>query len=1084
MRIKRVPTTTTTRSSMERDRQQKLTKSKTSSSKKISKPSTSKSTEESKKKTKPVAKSSKEQQSTNLKSSADTNLPNSTKTNEKCKDQAATSSSVATASSSSGGSTTTDAGGSGQLKSKAINKMLKHLDIQISGFDKILPPEEKIITDLKSSISENVKTKYRAAAAVGKAITTTTTIKSSSATSETTSTKDDVQKDSKEKEKEPSLETTTSEGIGKIKPTKKKTKVNKPVIKKVKGITASAILVKTHKTVKTIKKLVTHKKKKEVITKDKEEQKDEGDPKKVVTRKVLPSLIVKQKAPAKRSRSAIADMLATSLSVSKKMSSQKRTPTPRSKSLEVAKKSKLCEDKGAEKTIEDPPAKGEPPDKKEKLPPEKEKPVAPIDKEKSVERQNNDEVCEVKKDNENPEEGKVKVVDKDTEKIKIPIEKEPSEQKEISKDNVVDGSAKKKTLKKKDPCAPKATLRKYNVVPKQYLKKLQEKKKTLPKLEKTKKIVEECSKKKDVYDFKSGSESEEEIKMELPTLTILKEYSDEDDKPLGLLTKPTVSETPSDEEKPLHEEKDATKVPKKEEKATVSLKKESKPPAKKTPKKEKIIISSSEDSSSSEEEIYIGPKRHRMASLNASAKVQCLYENESRTAQELGLSRTIVQIPKAQTIVDSEEDLKKALQKSIVPVKKESSDKDSSDVEIADMKRELRNVPGLRGAGKHWEFHDMSSLDSANDTDEENKKKIKKKKMLKLKAQKSEKEKEAKKMVEKSKKAEKKVKMVKIKESKIDQRKRLPLKKRKRPKKEDSSNESGVILGKKRIASLNATAIVAATYEVERHLDRNLATDCSSYESLLEEVKRDSNKHKDNIQQQQSSPKKIKQEKDIKTEIKEELKDASRPTSTSVVIVQDTDVTITGVYVNTATGSSQEAYCKMQYRVTEERVVRPNSSEPPKSYTPLSALSSMRPPGATDGNPQQVDPVGATNVDICIESSSSSYPHHMPEHSVIVPPPPPIHHYSHAPGHHYHHPQPIHPTPTCGGDYKGQYTSVAPSQPPSMPSTSISIADGRSSAFCAPGMQQPHHEISVSRAHKNTSLRRSPLGVVFYSWLN
>lgn len=72
--------------------------------------------------------------------------------------------------------------------------------------------------------------------------------------------------------------------------------------------------------------------------------------------------------------------------------------------------------------------------------------------------------------------------------------------------------------------------------------------------------------------------------------------------------------------------------------------------------------------------------------------------------------------------------------------------------------------------------------------------------------------------------------------------------------------------------------------------------------------------------------------------------------STSVVIVQDTDVTITGVYVNSSLGSSQEAYCKMQYRVqssvTEERLVRPTTQDPPKSYTPLGALSSMRPPGS------------------------------------------------------------------------------------------------------------------------------------------
>lgn len=74
----------------------------------------------------------------------------------------------------------------------------------------------------------------------------------------------------------------------------------------------------------------------------------------------------------------------------------------------------------------------------------------------------------------------------------------------------------------------------------------------------------------------------------------------------------------------------------------------------------------------------------------------------------------------------------------------------------------------------------------------------------------------------------------------------------------------------------------------------------------------------------------------------------AKPISTNVRILQDTDVTITGVYVNSALGSSQEAYCKMQYRVqssvTEERVVRPLPQEPPKSYTPLNALSCMLPP--------------------------------------------------------------------------------------------------------------------------------------------
>lgn len=75
--------------------------------------------------------------------------------------------------------------------------------------------------------------------------------------------------------------------------------------------------------------------------------------------------------------------------------------------------------------------------------------------------------------------------------------------------------------------------------------------------------------------------------------------------------------------------------------------------------------------------------------------------------------------------------------------------------------------------------------------------------------------------------------------------------------------------------------------------------------------------------------------------------------STNVVIVQDTDVTITGVYVNSSLGSSQEAYCKMQYRVqssvTEERLLQTGAQDAPKSYTPLGALSGMLPPGPDGG---------------------------------------------------------------------------------------------------------------------------------------
>ncbi|XP_046981486.1 uncharacterized protein LOC124550804 [Schistocerca americana] len=85
---------------------------------------------------------------------------------------------------------------------------------------------------------------------------------------------------------------------------------------------------------------------------------------------------------------------------------------------------------------------------------------------------------------------------------------------------------------------------------------------------------------------------------------------------------------------------------------------------------------------------------------------------------------------------------------------------------------------------------------------------------------------------------------------------------------------------------------------------------------------------------------------------------------------QDTDVCITGVYVNSTTRSTRhEGYCSiagMQYRISStshtqseattvatETTLQVHASDhaaeaapaPVKSYTPLGALSSMQPPG-------------------------------------------------------------------------------------------------------------------------------------------
>ncbi|XP_050088884.1 uncharacterized protein LOC126573083 isoform X2 [Anopheles aquasalis] len=593
---------------------------------------------------------------------------------------------------------------------------------------------------------------------------------------------------------------------------------------------------------------------------------------------------------------------------------------------------------------------------------------------------------------------------------------------------------------------------------------------------------------------------------------------------------------------------------------------------------------------------WSGPKRHRVASLNAIAKVHCLYENE-RPAFEASLMkqssgsrviRTITKdgerIKKERICVDDEsveggddegasgaegaseekgtisstvttatataksgskqerkqeqpapimtapptatvatvaEQVKEEAKPTTTtttakvsvkqePAKKEPTSNQDSSSESSEeepvVTRTLRCVPGLRGAGKHWD-PDASSMESdieqlpdsdetyaqGKDTDPIRKRKVKKKVVRKSKAKtaaqtKQEKEKEKEKDKEKEKggggdglkganekseqKSQPKPRVKKIKKelkalltdserqddgaasssSTGSEKGTVPAgpassskapkapeeggtKKRKRegPKVEEAANEVVTdykeYIGKKRMASLNATAMLAATYEVQRTLYRN--TDSSDSECSAEKAPK-SKKAKDQkdaaaakekaaeakekkelaakekleaeeaakkmetssaaaalVEPPAASPPDRKQvdlsiglaaaaaasdanastsagqqevltkkkkvviktepmrdRKDDPLEVKREIEEP-RPVSSNLVIAQDTEVTITGVYVNATLGTNQEAYCKMQYRVqqsvTEERLVRPGEV-PPKSYTPLSALSSMRPP--------------------------------------------------------------------------------------------------------------------------------------------
>lgn len=114
---------------------------------------------------------------------------------------------------------------------------------------------------------------------------------------------------------------------------------------------------------------------------------------------------------------------------------------------------------------------------------------------------------------------------------------------------------------------------------------------------------------------------------------------------------------------------------------------------------------------------YSGPKRHRMASLNALAKVQCLYENESRTAQELGFVKEPQSVHRMKIVSEAERNIN---HQQVKEVHKEPEEEKEVNIESKHEKddstvsdRTLRKVPG---EGSMWEMD--SSLDESDRDDD------------------------------------------------------------------------------------------------------------------------------------------------------------------------------------------------------------------------------------------------------------------------------------------------------------------------------------------------------------------------------
>lgn len=219
---------------------------------------------------------------------------------------------------------------------------------------------------------------------------------------------------------------------------------------------------------------------------------------------------------------------------------------------------------------------------------------------------------------------------------------------------------------------------------------------------------------------------------------------------------------------------------------------------------------------------WSGPKRHRVASLNALAKVHCLYENETGGVYLGGFCK-----PKPEKEKEKEKPRKMKEEKEEQPRKEK---KIVCKTEENVLKRKLRNVPGLRG--KHWDMIESSSSSSSSEEE-----------------------------CEKEKSAE-------------------PCKKKmiKRRKKNEEVMDLKDMVVCKRMASLNATAILAASYSDEKN--RCGSSSDSSSESEVEIIKRRRQNDSD------VDKKKPRQGSDPE--------EVTKPSKKVVIVNQDTDVTITG----------------------------------------------------------------------------------------------------------------------------------------------------------------------------------------------
>lgn len=288
-------------------------------------------------------------------------------------------------------------------------------------------------------------------------------------------------------------------------------------------------------------------------------------------------------------------------------------------------------------------------------------------------------------------------------------------------------------------------------------------------------------------------------------------------------------------------------------------------------------------------QFWNSPKRHRVASLNAIAKVHCLYENESKAAFDKMAENAIIKKEPAFGDTNGQKNKQNDTNEGTTTFQSILDSESDEESDEQPVKRILRDVPGLRAVGKHWDMHDSISSDNNSDIEFYRipKKVVKvKKEVVPKKVEKAEKPK------------------------KTDTEKQ---KRRRKPKPEVYMDLKDMVV-KKRMASLNASAILAASYSNDKKEKPSRSTDSSSYDS-------DSS-----AEEYFAAIEQIDLTNDTKEDVKQEddrnlIEVHTTPNKkVAVILNQDTDVTITGVYVNSTTRSTHhEGYCSiagMQYRIS------------------------------------------------------------------------------------------------------------------------------------------------------------------------